>query len=299
MNFKKTAENKSIRLNSNNGGMNLTNQQKKDIQFLNKYMPPEFKKDKTLLNAFINGFTPSVAFRNRLKEWFYPKISGNAASASTPTAKEKKEAFSMGKNLPTGRGSTESLFKLDSSPRLGKPKSRTVKPSREAVERKDVKTAKPKPKKPPTGRGSTESLFKLDSSPRLGKPVDTRKRPTGAGGDKSLMPKQITIKKGDTLSSIAKKYNTTVSMLKAANNIKDANKIRAGAKLKIYKGKAKPEIKSALPPSLKGKPRTISAARRAGEKYFFDKKGDKKIAVTKEELKKSGLTLAQWLKKKK
>ena len=45
---------------------------------------------------------------------------------------------------------------------------------------------------------------------------------------------------------------------------------------------------------LKGKPRTISAATRAGEKYFYDKNGTKKLAVTKEALKKSGKTLRQW-----
>ena len=45
---------------------------------------------------------------------------------------------------------------------------------------------------------------------------------------------------------------------------------------------------------LKGKPRTVSAATRAGEKYFYDKNGTKKLAVTKETLKKSGKTLRQW-----
>ena len=45
---------------------------------------------------------------------------------------------------------------------------------------------------------------------------------------------------------------------------------------------------------LKGKPRTVSAATRAGEKYFYDKNGTKKLAVTKEALKKSGKTLKQW-----
>lgn len=42
-----------------------------------------------------------------------------------------------------------------------------------------------------------------------------------------------TIKSGDTLSQIAKAKGTTVIALKNANNIKDADKIRAGRKLKI------------------------------------------------------------------
>lgn len=41
------------------------------------------------------------------------------------------------------------------------------------------------------------------------------------------------IKKGDTLSEIAKKYGTTVSILASINNIKDVNKIYAGDTLKI------------------------------------------------------------------
>ena len=41
------------------------------------------------------------------------------------------------------------------------------------------------------------------------------------------------IKKGDTLSGIAKKFNTTVKELARKNNIKDVNKIYAGDVLKI------------------------------------------------------------------
>ena len=41
------------------------------------------------------------------------------------------------------------------------------------------------------------------------------------------------IKKGDTLSEIAKKYGTTVGALASINNIKDVDKIYAGNKLKI------------------------------------------------------------------
>ncbi len=41
------------------------------------------------------------------------------------------------------------------------------------------------------------------------------------------------IAKGDTLSGIAKKHNTTVSALAKANNIKNVNRISAGATLKI------------------------------------------------------------------
>ncbi|MGI6150782.1 MAG: LysM peptidoglycan-binding domain-containing protein [Christensenellales bacterium] len=49
---------------------------------------------------------------------------------------------------------------------------------------------------------------------------------------------QYTIQKGDTLSKIAKKFNTTVEALSAQNNIKNPNKIYAGDALVIAEAKA-------------------------------------------------------------
>jgi LysM repeat protein len=42
-----------------------------------------------------------------------------------------------------------------------------------------------------------------------------------------------TIKQGDTLSQIAKQFNTSIDTLAQQNNIKDVNKIEAGDNLKI------------------------------------------------------------------
>ncbi|OYU92788.1 MAG: hypothetical protein CFE21_22805 [Bacteroidetes bacterium B1(2017)] len=42
-----------------------------------------------------------------------------------------------------------------------------------------------------------------------------------------------TLKKGDTLSSMAKQYNTTVQEISAENKITDPNKVKSGTKLKI------------------------------------------------------------------
>jgi len=47
------------------------------------------------------------------------------------------------------------------------------------------------------------------------------------------------VKKGDTLSKIAKENNTTVQELKKLNNIEDVNKIIPGQKIKIYLHKEK------------------------------------------------------------
>lgn len=48
-----------------------------------------------------------------------------------------------------------------------------------------------------------------------------------------VKPDTITIRKGDTLEAIAKRYGTTVKALAKKNGIKNANKIKAGATLKL------------------------------------------------------------------
>jgi LysM repeat protein len=42
-----------------------------------------------------------------------------------------------------------------------------------------------------------------------------------------------TVKKGDTLSAISKRYGTSTVLLKKWNNIKDINKIYVGQKLRV------------------------------------------------------------------
>ena len=50
-----------------------------------------------------------------------------------------------------------------------------------------------------------------------------------------LVQTVYTVKRGDTLSAIARKYNTTVSQLVNLNGIKNANAIRVGQKLLLPK----------------------------------------------------------------
>jgi GH25 family lysozyme M1 (1,4-beta-N-acetylmuramidase) len=51
--------------------------------------------------------------------------------------------------------------------------------------------------------------------------------------NKKMTKKYYTVKAGDTLTDIAKKYNTTVDKLVKLNNIKNANLIYAGQKLRV------------------------------------------------------------------
>jgi len=61
-------------------------------------------------------------------------------------------------------------------------------------------------------------------------------------------------------------------------------------------------LKKSLRPKLrqteKDKPRSVSAAQKAGKLYFYNKEDEQKIAVTKEQLKKSGKTLNKWINDK-
>jgi LysM repeat protein len=80
------------------------------------------------------------------------------------------------------------------------------------------------------------------------------KKPKRMGGEVTYTgsgPKKPTttsykIKSGDTLSAIAARNETTVAALKKLNNIKDANKISAGASLKIPK-KVRPSMPKSRP----------------------------------------------------
>ena len=148
----------------------------------------------------------------------------------------------------------------------------------------------------PTGKGGTEPLFKKDASPRLGspKPKSSVKDVAPLGGS------SYEIKKGDTLSAIARRKNTTVAALMRMNpKITDKDKIRAGQFIKVGSPeKAKAKTKSAK--DLRGDPTSVAEAKRRGLKEYRDTKtGRMKAAVTADELKKSGLTLREYLNKMK
>tara|TARA_R110002020_G_scaffold118848_9_gene271579 strand:- start:985 stop:1644 length:660 start_codon:yes stop_codon:yes gene_type:complete len=106
-------------------------------------------------------------------------------------------------------------------------------------------------------------------------------------------PSTYKIKKGDTLSGIAKKLGSTVSELMSANknSIKDKNKIRAGQTINI-RGSSIASKREALDAPAK----TLSEALRRGKSTYGTGK-NKKAAVTKEQLKKSGLSLREYLNK--
>ena len=111
------------------------------------------------------------------------------------------------------------------------------------------------------------------------------------GGDPTNRNKDGSIKR---TKQIREEFSTKESILPKKRVIKDKKKLTAEpAKKTIKKGSPKGQAGKGAAP-LEGKPRSIAAARKAGEKYFFDSKGVKKLAVTGAELKKKGMTLKQW-----
>ena len=102
-------------------------------------------------------------------------------------------------------------------------------------------------------------------------------------------PKQSGLSKrlqGDSKPSPGSKVRTEPKMGKTG---------KSGTMPKVMRGGTADAATKKDP--LAGKPRTIAAAKKAGEKYFFDRKGVKKLAVTAEELKKSGMTLKEYANK--
>jgi len=127
---------------------------------------------------------------------------------------------------------------------------------------------------------STEGNISKAGKQGKSMPVGTR---TGAK-PKVQFPKttgSYKIKKGDTLSSIAKARGTTVAAIMKANpNIKDKNKIRLGAGLKGVPGaQGSSTIKNIGDAGPKGKPAEV------GTKYgeLYKNKGKKKKTTSKAE----------------
>jgi len=110
------------------------------------------------------------------------------------------------------------------------------------------------------------------------------------------------IKKGDTLSAIAKRKNTTVAALMRMNpKIKDKDKIRAGQFIKVGKPKTEAfRIKEKKRSGTTDPARTIAEAKRRGLTTYTPKGSNTpKAAVTAAELKKSGLSLRAYINKMK
>lgn len=111
-------------------------------------------------------------------------------------------------------------------------------------------TAPPTEKPVETPKKSIDELAKEVIDGKWGNNPERAKRLTAAGYDAAAVQKRVNqileeqakpkyktyvVRKGDTLTAIARLYGTTVQKIAADNNIKNANLIYPGEILKIYK----------------------------------------------------------------
>jgi LysM repeat protein len=83
----------------------------------------------------------------------------------------------------------------------------------------------PTPKLQATAVANTTKLNEIQNKPIV-------KQPAGQHTNEKFV-KEYTIKQGDTITNIAKKYKLNTERLIKLNNIKDVNKIQVGQKLKF------------------------------------------------------------------
>lgn len=105
-----------------------------------------------------------------------------------------------------------------------------------------------------------------DSKPSPGSKVRKEDKPTKAKEPKGL-----------TLGTTARSAGLSEAQRQALSNNQAAKKTKKDP--------------------LAGKPRSIAAAKKAGKLYFFDKNGVKKLAVTKADLDRTGLSLREYANK--
>jgi len=133
--------------------------------------------------------------------------------------------------------------------------------------------------------------FTKEERPGLGMIVGNQVTTDASGNVKIKRPAQAK-------KEAAKKPSSVPNLRKDRNKL-NVNTPALGAATN-KKSKAPDQVKNKPPKKtdpLAGKPRSIAAAKRAGQLYFFDKNGVKKLAVTKSDLDKTGLTLKQYANK--
>ena len=79
---------------------------------------------------------------------------------------------------------------------------------------------------------SSKTTSSIDSTAVTSPPARVQSEKPETGSQKDIV---YIVKKGDTLNSIAKRYNTTIKELMTYNGIKNANAIQIGQKIKIPK----------------------------------------------------------------
>jgi LysM repeat protein len=98
-------------------------------------------------------------------------------------------------------------------------------------DKKFIKNENPKVEPTPAPTPPANNDVPMDMKPPEVKPVISKNKPTVE--NKNNLAKEYTVKHGDTIYSIAKKYKLDYNRLLKINNIQDPNKIKLGQKLKF------------------------------------------------------------------
>jgi len=133
--------------------------------------------------------------------------------------------------------------------------------------------------------------FTKEERPGLGMIVGNQVTTDASGNVKIKRPAQAK-------KEAAKKPSSVPNLRKDRNKL-NVNTPALGAATN-KKSKAPDQVKNKPPKKtdpLAGKPRSIAAAKKAGQLYFFDKNGVKKLAVTKGDLDRTGLSLREYANK--
>ena len=136
------------------------------------------------------------------------------------------------------------------------------------------------PKSSPPSRGKKRLTVKPKSA------FDNTATPPSKG-KKRLTVKPRSAFKENTMPPSKGKKRLTVKPKSAFNKPEEVRTLEGNIIKKV------PQSTSRTNP-LESKPRSIAAAKKLKSKYFWDKKGVKKLAVTAEELKKLGMSLSEW-----
>ena len=78
-----------------------------------------------------------------------------------------------------------------------------------------------------------DEIFRTDEEDRLLEEERARKEAEARAAAAAAAMQYYTVKSGDTLSKIARKYGTTVSALCRMNNIKETSTLRVGQRLRV------------------------------------------------------------------
>jgi len=135
---------------------------------------------------------------------------------------------------------------------------------------------------------------------KVKKKTKTKPKKTVSDKMKTMYSKNIKDKLDKKVKEEVSKANKSPKTIarKAEKTYKDTKKKASDTVVKNKKMDATEKSTRAQKSTITG-PRTVAAAQKAGKLYFTDKNGDRKIAVTAGQLKKSGMSLTKWINSQK